>query len=236
MKMKKSQLKHISYLLFLLIVAGDLWSLFTPWQSYEYWFKPLIMIWVLVYFAWQSKGIRHVIKQPLFFAFVFSWGGDVALLFQQKNELFFLLGLGSFLIAQISYVVAFTFSVRGHAKAGFIKRQPWWVLLIIMYGGLLYALLFENLDSTLKIAVFIYAASLVVMGLAALNRRGCVPASSFWFVMCGGVLFILSDSVIAINKFLLPFEGANILIMSTYILAQYLIMQGGLRQVLQANR
>ena len=58
---------------------------------------------------------------------------------------------------------------------------------------------------------------------------------SFVFVLAGAVFFIISDALIAINKFYAPFELASFLIMITYIKAQYLILVGLIKHTTQTN-
>jgi len=60
----------------------------------------------------------------------------------------------------------------------------------------------------------------------ALNRSGRVADISFKLVFVGSLLFLLSDSMIAFNKFHSDIPLAGFLIMITYIAAQYLIMRG----------
>jgi uncharacterized membrane protein YhhN len=66
----------------------------------------------------------------------------------------------------------------------------------------------------------------MVMVLQALFRYGYTNTVSFWFVFVGAILFMISDSMIAVNKFLSSFELAGVAIMVTYILAQFLIIKG----------
>jgi uncharacterized membrane protein YhhN len=99
-----------------------------------------------------------------------------------------------------------------------------------MYGFSIYTLLFNHLDIVLKIAVFVYMVALLGMSAMALNRYKTVSKASFNLVFYGSVLFVISDSLIAIDKFLTPIPNDRIFIMSTYIAAQYLIMRGILKQ------
>jgi len=62
--------------------------------------------------------------------------------------------------------------------------------------------------------------------MMALNRSGRVGAMSFKLVFVGSLLFLLSDSMIAFNKFNSDIPLAGFLIMITYVAAQYLIMRG----------
>jgi YhhN family len=64
------------------------------------------------------------------------------------------------------------------------------------------------------------------MGVAAAFRKGSTSYSSYTWVLAGAILFILSDSTIALNKFLQHFEAASLLVMTTYGAAQWLIVWG----------
>ena len=68
--------------------------------------------------------------------------------------------------------------------------------------------------------------SLLLMVLFALNRRGRVSESSFRWVFYGALLFMLSDMLLAYNKFSVPFSYANVAVMITYVLGQYMIVKG----------
>jgi uncharacterized membrane protein YhhN len=65
---------------------------------------------------------------------------------------------------------------------------------------------------------------------AALNRYGKVNGLSYILVVIGAILFVASDSMIAINRFIEKFDFARVLTMACYITAQYLIVVGSIRQ------
>jgi len=80
----------------------------------------------------------------------------------------------------------------------------------------------------MKIPVLVYGSSVCLMVIMAALRIDSVSRRSFWWVTIGAILFMLSDSIIAINKFL--YEGnlplASFFIMLTYIIAQFFIVHG----------
>ena len=78
----------------------------------------------------------------------------------------------------------------------------------------------------MKPIIIVYALSLIGMSMMALNRLGRVGRSSYMLVFFGSILFLLSDSMIALNKFYSEFWLAGFWIMITYIAAQYMIMRG----------
>ena len=96
---------------------------------------------------------------------------------------------------------------------------------IVLAGTGLITVLFPTLGP-LKIPVLVYSLVLVGMVMTALFRYGRTSPESFWKVFMGAVLFMTSDSLLAINKFYTPLPYAGLLIMLTYISAQYLIVEG----------
>ena len=222
--------KALLHFIFLCIVIGDLVGEWTQYKPLDYTFKPLIMVWISGYFLLFSKNIDSKVVRLALFAFLFSWFGDILLMFAGKDFIFFVFGLAAFLVAQIIYINLFLRTINLSGKKPFLRKNPFWLIVYIAYGLIFYMLLYEHLDAVLKVAVLIYTVALLGMSIMALNRFGNGHPVSFSLVFAGSVLFILSDTMIAINKFLvaIPYEG--ILIMTTYIGAQYLIMQGILKQ------
>ena len=88
------------------------------------------------------------------------------------------------------------------------------------------------LDESLSIPVIAYVIAISLMGITAGLRFKRTFPRSFWFVMIGAVLFIVSDSLLARNRFIRPFESADLLVMLSYGAAQYSIVAGSLVHVL----
>ncbi len=222
--------KNLIHFLFLIIVVGDLVGELLQIKWIDYSFKPLILLWIGGYFLMHAKNIDRKVVQLAVFAFVFSWFGDILLMFGEKDFIYFMLGLMSFLVAQIFYIFLFLRTINISGKMPFLKKKPYWLIGYIAFGLIVYTLLYNHLDAVFQIAVFIYMVALLSMSAMALNRFGNGHPISFSLVFIGSLLFVVSDTMIAINKFLvaIPYEG--ILIMTTYISAQYLIMRGLLKQ------
>jgi len=62
------------------------------------------------------------------------------------------------------------------------------------------------------------------------SRFGRVSLFSFEIVFYGAVLFLFSDSMLAYNKFVQPLPNAGLIIMASYMLAQYLIVLGSIER------
>jgi len=100
---------------------------------------------------------------------------------------------------------------------------------VLTYGAMILWLLWGGLKE-MKLPVTLYTLVILTMLTAAINRKGKVNPHSYRLVLAGAILFVLSDSMIAINKFNQPFELARVAIMTSYVTAQYLIAIGCLRQ------
>jgi len=206
--------------IFFIVIIGNLSGRMLEDNTLDYIFKPFLMLCIMGIF--YLKGNASPFRKMLFIAFGFSWLGDILLMLETQNELFFMVGLGAFLVTQILYIIVFSKRVR----TPFLKKSPFMAIPFVLYGIIFYYTLFPQLDLVLKIAVFLYAISLILMVLSALNGISKEAKKSSQLILLGAFLFLLSDSMIAINKFLAPFPYAGLAIMSTYIAAQYLIMKG----------
>ena len=222
--------KYGLHFLFLIIVVGDLAGELTRIKWMDYLFKPLIIPWIAGFFLLRVKVIDASAKKMLLRALFFSWIGDICLMFPHINELFFKVGLVAFLVAQLFYIFLFRETIHRSDKRTFLKKQPFWLIAYFAYGMFFYIILFENLDHILKVAVPVYIIALLGMSAMALNRFGNGNPVSFLYVFTGSLLFVVSDSLIAINKFLVSVPLEGLFVMTTYISAQYLIMRGILKQ------
>ncbi|MCE4562969.1 lysoplasmalogenase [Maribellus sp. CM-23] len=222
--------KFLLHALFAVIVVGELAGGFIPIKNNELIFKPLIMIWIAGFFFLHAKGIDKTVRKLAGLGFLASWGGDVLLMFTSDNELFFILGIASFLAAQVFYAFLFLRTIEISGKKSFLKKQPVWMIPYIAFGLIVYIVLFPHLDAVLKVAVLVYLIAILIMASTALNRYGNGHPVSFTLVFSGALLFVLSDTLIAANKFLMAIPLGGLLIMTTYIAAQYLIMTGILKQ------
>jgi uncharacterized membrane protein YhhN len=209
-------------ILFFIVALGELIAVAMDIEQLQLIFKPLIMLVLGIYYYTQSASMAKTVVA----AIIFSWVGDVSLMFQSSNELYFMAGLGAFLIAHVCYVMAYSRYIEKREGFGLNGVQKFrFSLPIVLAGTGLITILYAHLGG-LKIPVTLYAIVLMVMVLQALFRYGYTNTVSFWFVFVGAILFMISDSMIAVNKFLSSFELAGVAIMVTYILAQFLIIKG----------
>ncbi len=183
--------------------------------------KPLLMP---VLILWVTFNYNNLPRQRLLLtALFFSWIGDMLLLFEMRADIFFILGLSCFLIAHIFYTVYFLKIPT--TNISLLKKQPWLIVVVIGYAiGLVWILLPHLGD--LKIPVIVYATAISCMLLSCLHifLKVNKPANNFYLL--GAVVFVISDSLLALDKFYLPFASAGIFIMLSYCAAQFFIVTG----------
>lgn len=211
----KRLLLYLFAIVFVLVLAADLFNTPLLYQIT----KPLIIPSLLAIY-WVGAEERSPL---LLLALLFSWVGDVLLMF--SGELYFMLGLGGFLVSHLFYIATYR-QHKSETGEGFhgVQKARYAFPIILGVSGLL-TILYPSLDG-MKIPVTVYALVLMVMTLMALFRYGFTSMQSFWLVFGGAFLFMISDSTLAINKFLQPVAYSGFVVMSTYMAAQFLIVQG----------
>jgi len=182
--------------------------------------KPLLVASLMAWLISSSKkNTISLYKWPLT-ALFFSLCGDVLLMFEKLNPLFFIAGLICFLISHIFYIIIFN-RIRIEKS----MRIKWWMIFIILcYYIILLSTLLPFLGQ-MKLPVALYGAVISTMFFVALHLLFYKSKANMQIV-AGAVLFVASDSVLAFNKFYSSFNNAAVVIMLTYAFAQYFISKG----------
>ncbi|HJV22047.1 MAG TPA: lysoplasmalogenase [Holophagaceae bacterium] len=132
--------------------------------------------------------------------------GDVCLLFHGNRA--FLGGLGSFLIAHLAFIAAFC----GGVAAG---PPPRWTLLLVPYALVLGGVLWRR-TGALRGPVLIYALVLLGMALAAARAQAVLGTPAAAWGLAGALTFVVSDSLLAVDRFVHPHPRAQVGILATY--------------------
>ena len=173
--------------------------------------KPMIMITLIVLYVAGTSRFRFL----YFFGMVFSLIGDVLLDF---DDWFFMYGLIAFLLAHVCYIaVSSKFLPKISALKVLIHSLPF----LAIYGTLLY-IIYPNLGGLL-IPVIVYGVVISTFGIIAFLVYTQNKSKENLWLFLGAFIFIISDSILALNKFHESSEFLSLAIMITYIFAQYLI-------------
>ncbi|MFT6809056.1 MAG: putative membrane protein YhhN [Saprospiraceae bacterium] len=181
--------------------------------EWRYVSKPLITISLLWYSWFHLKKNIQVIDRLFLAALIAAWFGDVFLLWDDL----FVWGLSSFLIMQLLYILTF------------VKSQNYYGLREWVYAASLSVFLYLTLTwlwpqlGDMAIPVLVYSGAICTMSWFAWTRDK--RSSGYWAIWIGTLFFILSDMTIAIHKFTDVHLG-DLTIMSTYCIAQFLIVFG----------
>ena len=204
--------------LYILSCVGNLIAQIIPSEELNSYTKPILMPLLLFYVYTKSIGSTTAKVLLLCVAILFSWFGDVALMYQ-ANDLYFMLGIGLFLIAQIVYAIVLWKATYLRPFFKFKKLIPF-----LLYALVLFYILLPAGDFTLPI--IIYGLVILSMTIIAFKRKHYTPYDSYTIAFAGSVIFVLSDSILAINAFKMAIPYAGFLIMLTYCVAQYLLAEG----------
>src|SRR5688572_8578875 len=224
--------KNIFIFLFIVVFLTDLIAVYLGNETLRYVTKPLLMPLLIIYFVFAVNFFSSSLKKWIILALVFSWFGDVLLMFESANSIFFIFGLIAFLIAHIFYILLYENIIRLEN----IKKNYWLFIPVLVYYVLLIYILSPHLEN-MEWPVRIYGVVISYMLVQALqagrirnNRAAAI------LTIAGAGLFITSDSILALNKFYKPLEYSGILIMLTYGIAQLLITLGGVRYISSASK
>jgi uncharacterized membrane protein YhhN len=178
------------------------------WRRGVYLFKPLTTILILVLALGGEPGTYRALVCA---GLAFSLAGDVFLMLPTDR---FVAGLVSFLIAHLLYIAAFVTEGVGFT---------WWAALpFALYAAVLLRVLLPRVGDGLRAPVLVYAVTLAAMAwLAAEVAIRGVPGAEVAAV--GAALFVVSDSALAVNRFVRPFRLAQTVVLLTYFAAQTLI-------------
>lgn len=138
--------------------------------------------------------------------------GDVLLMLPRDR---FVAGLASFLLAHLAYLVAFTTEVP-------IGTNPALGLSLVAVAAPALWLLWPGLG-TRRIPVLLYVATILLMVSQAWGWGLALPTLGSMFAAAGASLFMVSDAILAFDRFRRPIRSAQTLIMSSYVAAQALI-------------
>lgn len=223
----------IILLLYLINTIATIYAENTELRMVQYGSKILLMLLLAIYL--YSKVKNFSTYKLIYAALFFSWLGDIFLMFPRNGndssaKLLFIFGLISFLIAHINYSIYFINEIKDKTKVTLLVGKPYLILPFCVFGIVLLSILYPSLG-VMKLPVTCYTIIIMLMAMTAFNRKNLVNSTSFLLVFIGALIFVVSDSCIAINVFYKPFEFARIAIMSTYTIAQFLIIYG----VIKAN-
>ncbi|MGD1008704.1 MAG: lysoplasmalogenase [Candidatus Aminicenantales bacterium] len=175
-------------------------------------FKPLTMALIISVALAARPPVPASYKTLILAGLLCSLAGDVVLMFPDR---WFEAGLVSFMAAHVFYILAF--------KPG--PGQPFSATILlpfIIFGLLMFRTLAPSLGR-LKLPVLVYIAAITVMAWLAASRFIMMGGTRPLLAFAGGILFLVSDSVLAYDRFAKKLGPAQAIVLGTYFPAQLLI-------------
>ncbi|MEZ4729444.1 MAG: lysoplasmalogenase [Caldilineaceae bacterium] len=189
-----------------------LWGEYHGPQWLIYSAKPLTTTLLLLLAVVAPQPVSGFYQWSIVAGLLFSLVGDIFLMLPSDR---FMAGLISFLIAHLWYIAAFASQVHW-------PLFSWWGVPVIIWGGVIYVLLAPHLGR-LRLPVLGYMAAILFMAWLAITLSGQRGETWTEWAASGAVLFVLSDSVLALNRFRKPFGSAQLIVLGSYYLAQWFI-------------
>ncbi len=211
-------MKYTAIIFFVIVTFTDLYLISSKQEKKRYYTKPFIVPGIILIYLLFA----HQYNKYLMLALLFSFIGDLLLLFSEK-KLFFRLGLFAFLSSHLFYIYTFAENIAFNRISSF-----WIPLALIPY--LIYAWkIFQDLRPYLEhyfIPVILYIVTIIGMSYVSLFRFWTSQGISYWFPFIGSIFFIISDTLLATRNFKYGQKKGWISIMASYVLAQLFIMIG----------
>ena len=215
--MEESLLQYIAVALYLLVVTLHLFACASRDRlMLRRITKCCLMPLLLFCYAVFAAVISPLVVAAILSGFV----GDVFLLFRPRHWSF-PAGILSFAAGHVFYIV------RLHG--GLTVSPAWYVYAALGLIGLLSAItllrfLWKGLPKKLRPPSFLYMLIIATMASCAILFALYGNSPLRWLAAVGGLIFVASDSTLSIDAFHHPVRYRNVIVMSTYIAAQTLIV------------
>lgn len=215
-------IEYIFLIIFFIIALVEIFAEFKENKKLEYATKPLLMPLLILFYIFGVIEAGSIINWLIIVALIFGCAGDIFLMLEDVEK-WFLYGMGAFLFNQIFYIISFFLYLPG-----FTATNPWGLFLL---GPVILILFFTvprfiQKTEEMKIPVIVYMAAILFMHVAAILLFATTPVLATGLILIGSISFVFSDSCIAVNKWAGEFTNARLIIISTYIMAQFFITLG----------
>lgn len=207
-------------------IAGLNWvSSGSGWKRVQYVTKVAALAALLVWFSlaggWHGPLVWFGV------GLCFGLAGDILL---QHPERFFIAGLVAFLAGHVCYILGFLSTGLNLSETGLIFGVPYLAICAWIFSQLLRGMGRKPENSGMRIPVIGYGVVISAMAICAGLTLGDPrwPIAPATCCALGGVFFLVSDSVLALNRFVRPVKNVDVIVMVTYHLAQFLIAAGAI--------
>ena len=214
---------------FIFLTAADWLAVWQQHRRIGYFTKPAALTALILWFAFAG----HFQDGLLFFGagLFFSLIGDILLLLSRR---WFRVGLAAFLCAHLAYIYAFNRTWPPLSMPFYVLALTVFSIWLLIFAYLRTAMRQSSRNARMLLSVSVYSAVLALMLFSALMTlfRPEWPLRAGIMAATGGALFFISDTMLAVDRFVKPFKHARLLVRISYHIGQLLLAAGALNQVL----
>lgn len=196
------------------------------WQLLSVITKLLLVPYLIFLLYFFSENRQQPVHPYCILALLFSFIGDLALSF--SSELSFLVGMGAFMVAHICNAGYFRKLQKNSPVS--VRTRILAATGMFVVSAALFMLLAPHLG-TLAYPILLYMCLISIMTVLAIGTAEAEPVKMIgkYCFIPGAFLFVLSDSVLALNRFILHNTGMAVVVMLTYGMAQFFLVRGYMR-------
>lgn len=220
-------IKRILILAFIIMGSVEVSAEFFEIPTIIYMSKPWMMI-ILILLLLKSVNLKsHRSNRFMLLALVFCFFGDVLLMIQPSSEGLFIGGLFTFLVGHLMYTFAFYLDTQTPFRSKWESSHMLIPIMLVAHALLIASLMIGNLNGIMMVAVLVYVVFITIMGVTAASRIRDGYTLDRIMLLMGVLLFVFSDTLIGVTKFIDPdIPYARPAIMTQYLLGQIFIVLG----------
>jgi uncharacterized membrane protein YhhN len=219
-------IEYIFLVIFFVVAIIEIFGEFKENTKVIYITKPILMPLLILFYIFGVIETSSIVRVDwlIIVALIGGLGGDIFLMLKNEDK-WFLPGMGAFLINQIFYTTSFFLSITDYTAFNL-----WGLFLIVPALLILLFTVPRFIKNTgrLRIPVLIYMTAILLMHISALLRIADPRLQGLPFILIyiGSLSYLFSDASIAVDKWAGEFKNARLIILTTYIMAQFYITLG----------
>lgn len=216
---------------YFLIAAIDLTLILLGEPFYFRLFTRPVLGVILFVYTWLSiSQKKETLFKLLAAVLITSVFADALMLFHIANRVCFLLGILFLWVQQILYAFLFYYEVQKQGKKLYMRGLWWRIPLAVIVMALSVNLLWDGMG-TLRFYLLIFGFFVLIRISTAVGRLHAVSDASFFSVIFGSMLFVIACLIFGVDKFVVHLPMAILFSAATYIIGQFLVVNGILHQM-----
>ncbi|MBD3862391.1 lysoplasmalogenase [Olleya marilimosa] len=190
-----------------------------PIIPYRYYSKVLVLVTLIIFTGYCVYKKNKLSNKYVFFGLIVFFIGDI-LIIDHLNKTKFIISILLFVVGKLIYIFKFT-----HKEDFSNKRLLPFLVVCFLSVAFLYNLIFTNLKEYFMPVTLYFFISLV-MTLFAYLRKDVASNKSYYTVLSGVLLFVISEATMVVKTFYGDILFQDFIVMFGYGFGQYLIILG----------